>query len=158
MELRKYHDSHVMRNEEITSALIFGRTFALAALKFHQSNDLKRLHPMAFDTLQDFVDHHCQWVWRFFERPLNRDSQVDVTRRSYTGLIFSRNSSPRFVIVIRSLLSCKVRIYNTRGIITPYKTPTDSCSHVSRESHLGEHNNSLIYTCDLLTFAGRACV
>jgi len=131
MELRKYHDSHVIRNEEIISALIFGRTFALLS-NFASQMTLNGCNQWLSARYRISSITTANAAWRFFERSLNRDSQVDVTRRSYTGLIFLRNSSPRFVIAIRSLFSCKVRIYNTRGITSPYKTPTDSCSHVSR--------------------------
>lgn len=158
MESRKYHDSHVTRNEEITSALVvFGRTFALL------SNFASQM------TLNGCT----QWLsarYRIRRSPLPMGLEIFRTtpKPGFSGwrdapqlhgrvtyLIFPRNSSPRFVIAIRSLFSCKVRIYNTRGITSPYKMPTDS--HVSRE-HLGERNNSrascmYLYRCDLLTFA-----
>jgi len=105
-----------------------------ATLEFRQSNDFKRLHPMTLSTLQDFVDRHFQWV-------LVRGLEIFQTtpKPGFSGWRDARQlhgsnflaQFARFVIAIWSPFSCKVRIYNTRGITSPYETPTDSSSHVS---------------------------
>lgn len=146
----------MIRNEEITSALIFDWTFALLS-NFASQMTLNGCTQwlLARYRISSIVAngppvHGLEIFWTIPKPGFSGWRDM----RQLHGSNFLAQFA-RFVIdiAIRSLFSCKVRIYNTRSITSPYETPTDNSGHVSREHR--ERNNSrtvLMYTrelCDL---------